>query len=70
MIDTKLVLVYHSEGSYDEITCEHDYIGVFPKDATIDEIQFAIGESLSFVVLDVHTFVTAQKRVFVREIGD
>ena len=42
MVQEKYVLVYHSEGEYEDTECIHDFIAVFPHDATEEEIRLSL----------------------------
>jgi len=60
----QVVLVYTVTGKYDDVDCVHNYVAIFPNDATKDEIDHAVGDTWERI--GIHSYVSAQKRVFTR----
>lgn len=56
----KFVIVFYFEGEWED--CKHEYIAIFPEDASADEITEAVGKHWEEV--PVHSYASAQKRVF------
>lgn len=68
----KTIVVTSTEGSYEDITWQIDYVAVFPDDATGDEIEDALrlvrnappARRQEWCEVNQYTFHSENKRVF------